>query len=453
MSFSNFSTNLNNTTDKASNAVKIHQLHKEYHAKTLAPVSAIQMAPYFTTDFQTLQLFYASLDPPIIPTAAEQPRAAVAFVAEIIADAANNIVGAAAIPAQRAWLGGLPIPHEIPTAASMFPNVQPQNVTTHQYNAVVAAATKTKTITDRDSAVKDKLMEALPRDYITTLQTAVMGPDHITTMTSVKLMRAALAHFGTILPHEIDSVISTITSPFTPDDLFSSYTLRMALLQRQQRKELIPLTAQPLYFTLMPAIHNALGSHPTAQDIISKHFEIVPVIQQTIPTLIFVVDQHYENSLAKHAEKILKWRSNATAAASTVKQAAGNPVHAPVHAPKGKPNECHNWITGLECSDSCKTSGKFAHSPSCKGMCASLKNAVLNSRTFNSMSESNKTAAREQQIRRKGKEKTQGTQQPRSFVKNGGTIASAPITTNRRNHGRATVSVATEDDVVSSDED
>lgn len=460
MSFSSFTTNLNDTSDKVSNAVKIHQLDNEYHAKTLGPLSAFQMAPYFSKDFGTLTRFYASYDPPIIASPEEQPRAAVEFVPEVIADAANGIVGVPAVQARRAWIGGLPIPNEVPSAATMFPNVAAHQVTTQQYNAVTAAVTKTKTITERDTAVKDRLMEALPTAYITSLQTAEMGPGHITTMSAVQLLRAALQNFGTIYPHEIPGVISSITAPFTSADLMSSESLHLALVKRQQKQEIIPAAARPPYYQLMPLIHNAFGTHPTGTDLINKHFEGTPVLEQTIPTLVTVVDLHYTNLIAKHAVAIDKWFLTATAA-STIKHAAGNPAAS--SAAPAKSNECHRWMTGQQCSDYCKTSGKLTHTPSCKGMCSSLKVALADSRTFHSMSTEDKTAARaaenqKKQDRSKVYGKPQGknpnnSKQPRDFGK-GGTIAAAPASNNRRNYGRASANATSaDDDVISSDED
>ena len=89
-------------------------------------------------------------------------------------------------------------------------------------------------------------------------------------------------------------------------------------------------------------------------------------------------------------------------------------------------------------------------------MCASLKTALDNSRTFNSMSDEDKTAAENQrkQERSKGNGKPQGKNpntRQQNFSK-GGTIAADPASNNRRNNGRANTASA-DDDVVSSEED
>ena len=429
-----------------------HILYRQTMSYCTAIVEGIETVGYFAP-FPVIQSYYASRGEAVPVNML--PRA------EILAEPAdedNNIAEIIHVPA---WDGGLPVPRSLSTFQSVYPALNIANMTIAQNGEIERRRHAEKIIQVRNELIKSSFLAKLPHDVMDTMHQADFEPGqlHISHMDVRQTMAWAMTRFGGVPSEDVSKATLLVHKHFSASDLVNANSLDIAITKRQAILSTLKADARPSFFLIRPLLDLAGREHPAYVDLIKYHYTSTTVEDMSFNTLRTVVRSKYNDLVALHTGAITIWSSKQpdnSMAASTVKQAAGNVKQAagnPVHASKGKPNECHNWITGQECSDRCKSFGRYAHSPACKGMCASLKQAVINNRTFNSMSEADQTAARsaEQNIRGQGKTKPHGKQPPRAFVKNGGTIASAPVP--RRTNGRANASVASEDDVVSSDED
>ena len=425
-----------------------HILYRQTMSHCTAIVEGIETVGYFAT-FPVIQSYYASRGEAVPDNML--PRA------EILAEPAdedNDIEEILHVPA---WNGGLPVPRSLSTFQSVYPALNIANMTIAQNGEIERRRHAEKIIQVRNESIKNSFLSKLPHDVMDTMHQADFEPGqlHISHMDVRQTMAWAMTRFGGVPSEDVSKATLLVHKHFSVSDLVNANSLDIAITKRQAILSTLKVDARPSFFLIRPLLDLAGREHPAYVDLIKYHYTSTTVEDMSFNTLRTAVRSKYNDLVALHTGAITIWSSKQpdnSMAATTVKNAASNVKQAannPVQAPKGKLNECHSWITGLECSDRCKS--RLAHSPSCKGMCSSLKNAVINSRTFNSMSEADKTAARsaEQNMRRQGTTKPQG-KQLRGFVKNGGTIASAPI---RRTNGRATASAATEDDVVSSDED
>ena len=417
----------------------------------------------YLAPFATIQSLYASRGEPV--PANMLPRA------EIIAEPAHQDANGneiAAIDHVPAWHGGLPVPRVLSTFATVYPNLNIANITIAQNGEVERRRQMEKTIQNRNELIKHSFLAKLPLDVMDTMHQAEFQPGHmhISQMDIRQTMSWAMDRFGGVPTEDVTKATQLVYKFFTVSDLINADSLDIAITKRQAILATLKPDARPTYFLIRPELDNAGRGHPAYADLIKFHYTTTAVDDMSFTTFRAAVRAKYNDLVALHYGAIVIWSAkqhdngSASLAKTDVpnthrKQAGGGPSISGGGAASNK--ECHNWMTGQECSDFCKTSGRRTHTPSCKGMCASLKAALEDSRTFNSMSNGDKTAARAAHQRGKEKGQPQGKnpnnrQQPRDSGK-GGTIASAPASTNRR-YGRASANAASaDDDVVSSDED
>ena len=271
-SASAFVNNLNNLLLGTSKSNAVYKLANEFKAEAMGSYGGHDMAPYFSITFADLERFYASKDVPENVPADQMPRAAVEEMAAIPADPANNIVAQPHVSAQRAWPGGLPVPTSIPNATTVFPNIAPHQINHAQHLMVQAEVDKAKAVIARNDYLKAKLRASLPLVDMETLAEAEMVPgvQHLVHMSAVTVMRWAIVNLGALNPIDVDAAIIKITEDFTPADLQSKHTLKLALGRRATLKSLIPVSAAPSEYDTITKLHTAFRLHPAAAPLRTK---------------------------------------------------------------------------------------------------------------------------------------------------------------------------------------
>jgi hypothetical protein len=354
-------------------SLQIIDLENAYNAAAMQNVNGVNMAPFFMSTYDKLERYCGAKDPPEEVPVPFRPRPAVVAVA---ADLAN---GVAAVPAQRAHLGGGVIPTTLPSVETILPNIAAQNVTTAQHRMVEAKIAEAKAIMDTNTKLKDALTKALPQAAIAKLMAAELerGVLHYGNMTAKQLMQWAINSYGEVNAADAGIAFVNAMAPFTPTDYKSLHSMDLAISHRTATLATIPQAAKKSSMEIMEGIHAALGDHPAAKSLRSEHYKSTPPLQQTPATFKIVVDRFLTGLLSEHKVDITTWELGYAAAAATTASATTAKDNS------GKKNtksttpddfgDCHSHVAGIKCA---KSKCPFPHLPENFATYPSLRNLI-----------------------------------------------------------------------------
>ena len=166
--------------------------------------------------------------------------------------------------------GGLPIPAMRPTHATLHgavPRTFARDEETKEAQYLF------NTIHALDNAIKAAFIAVLPSHVRTVLLdqglTATTRPLNL--MSAKQVFLAVQPQLAITDSKDVATATSTLTQPFTPEDMSSAGHLARALQAREQTHLSLPIYAQMPFFSLLPALRDIFGASGPAMSKVWEH--------------------------------------------------------------------------------------------------------------------------------------------------------------------------------------
>ena len=266
--------------------------------------------------------------------------------------------------------GGLPIPAMRPTHATLHgavPRTFARDEETKEAQYLF------NTIHALDNAIKAAFIAVLPSHVRTVLLdqglTATTRPLNL--MSAKQVFLAVQPQLAITDSKDVATATSTLTQPFTPEDMSSAGHLARALQAREQTHLSLPIYAQMPFFSLLPALRDIFGASGPAMSKVWEHFNMANVHApaQTWASLTTFVTLQYDVCLRTYSPG-----QAFLAQAASTKPSAGQKGPPPPNDGSKPLRGCNEHVLGHE-HEPTKTCMRYSHAPHLFGVAAGLQRA------------------------------------------------------------------------------